>query len=822
MTSRLLKPTAFKIASAIGLLFALVHIARSAVHQRFHFLDLLEEKAVDVKFTMRGPLPLSHKVALAGIDEKSIQRYGLWPWNRSLLAKAIANLDKAGAASIALDLAYTDPDRNTAFATLAKLKDKLPPPGDPAEGKALEQAAADPALASLVQSLKDRSLRLAELRTTLEGALAESPDQAMARAVEASADKLVLGTINAVSGDVAQFSPEVRQAWEHELGGSFIPGSYVLKERKGKHGTTYAFASDEIPPEVPLAVDHPEVLQAWLPDIAKGAKHFGYFTINEDIDGSLRHYTPVVRHGPNFYPSLGVAAVAAAYHSAIYPRRFNANRLGDVGVFTDGNEPVLLPVDPFFDGQMLIDYAAPNDRWRHAEDPPLPGVPPCSGATCDRISLSDAVDGTFDPKTVEDKIVFVGATAVGTFDQRVTPFDPFGPGVFVHLNVAEDIVANHFLDHPGWTSLIEALVMLLLGLLFGVVVPRLSLGSQVAAFPAGSAVFLGGNYLAFTHGHQLNTVTPVLELAALTFGVVFFQYMTTDKEKRQIRNTFQHYLSNSVMEEMLKDPTKLKLGGQKRELTVFFSDIRGFTTLSEMLQPDEVSKMLNEYLTPMTDLVFETNGTVDKYMGDAIMAFWGAPLDQPDHALRACQTSVAMLKKLDLLRAGWKAQGKPDIDIGIGLNSGMISVGNMGSHRMFNYTVIGDDVNLASRLEGTNKTYGTRIILGENTYRKVQGKVVARELGGVMVKGKKKPVTIFELREMGEPSPEEAATIALFEKGLAHYRARQWDEAEACLKQVQAKWPGDGPSEKYLDDIEDKRQHPPAEGWDGVYVMKTK
>ena len=186
----------------------------------------------------------------------------------------------------------------------------------------------------------------------------------------------------------------------------------------------------------------------------------------------------------------------------------------------------------------------------------------------------------------------------------------------------------------------------------------------------------------------------------LSFSLTFLQYFSVDKEKRQVRSAFQQYLTRSVMEEMLADPTKLKLGGQKRNMTVFFSDIRGFTTLSEALPPDEVSKMLNEYLTPMTDLVFQYEGTLDKYMGDAIMAFWGAPSDQQDHALRACRTSLDMLAKLDALRAGWKAAGRPDIDIGIGVNSGNISVGNMGSTRLFNYTVIGDDVNLASRLEG--------------------------------------------------------------------------------------------------------------------------
>ncbi len=788
MGARLLKPSAFKLALLVGVVFAGVHVARVATGWHLRFLDLLEEKAIDVKFQVRGSLPLSHQVAIAAIDEKSIRAYGLWPWSRAVFSRAIEHLDEAGVGAIALDMAFTDPDRNNAYGTFAALKEKLP--NDP---------------------------QLAEVRGVIERAMAEAPDAAMARAVEKSADKLVLGVISTPVEDVANVPDAIRRDWERQLAKSAIAGTVALGS-----GGRYKPEPPAVSRSLPVLGTNADVIEGWVPELGAGGKNFGLLNIVPDDDGTLRHYAPVVRLKDAFFPSLAVQAVATAFHSPVLPTRFGDLGLEQVAVFTDGKEPTGIPVDPFHKAEALINYVSSEDAWLGVDDHDAKGEPVCHGHGCDRLSLSDVVDGHFDPEVVKGKVVFVGATALGTFDQRVTPFDSFCPGVFVHMNVAEDLLSRRTIEHPGQTTLLEAAMLLLIGLLFGLLVPRLSLSNQLGVFPVSAAVFLIGNQVAFKYGEQLITVTPLMELAVLTFGVVFFQYMTTDREKRQVRSTFQHYLTESVMEEMLQDPSKLKLGGQKRELTVFFSDIRGFTTLSEMLPPDEVSKLLNEYLTPMTDLVFENLGTLDKYMGDAIMAFWGAPAEQPDHALRACKTAVTMLEKLDQLRAQWRAHGRPDIDIGIGLNSGHISVGNMGSNRLFNYTVIGDDVNLASRLEGTNKTYGTRIILGENTFAAVKGKVVARELGGVMVKGKKKPVTIYELRGMGTPSAADAEVIATFERGLAAYRARNWDEAVLCFKAVLDRWPHDGPSEKYLDDIDDKRANPPPAGWDGVYVMKTK
>jgi adenylate cyclase len=246
------------------------------------------------------------------------------------------------------------------------------------------------------------------------------------------------------------------------------------------------------------------------------------------------------------------------------------------------------------------------------------------------------------------------------------------------------------------------------------------------------------------------------------------------------------------MEEALKNPEKLTLG-EKREMTVMFSDIRGFTTLSERMLPEKLASFINGYLSPMTQIVFDEKGTLDKYIGDAVMAFWNAPLEQADHALRACRAAIAMLAALDVLKARWRAEGFPEFDIGIGLNTGPMVVGNMGSDVRVDYTVLGDAVNLASRLEGTNKEYETRVIFGEGTHAHVQGKVSCRRLGAVRVKGKKQPVRIYELRGIGPPTAVDAEGIAAFEAALEHYAAQRWDEACAAFDTALAAWPEDPP-----------------------------
>jgi adenylate cyclase len=305
-------------------------------------------------------------------------------------------------------------------------------------------------------------------------------------------------------------------------------------------------------------------------------------------------------------------------------------------------------------------------------------------------------------------------------------------------------------------------------------------------------------------------------------GVTTYRILTEEKKKKEIRDAFSRYVAPSLVTDILKDPSRLVLGGEERRLTVFFSDIRGFTTISEGLTPPALVKLINDYLTPMTDIILKSGGTVDKYMGDAIMAFWGAPVWQEDHAVRAAKTALEMMEKLRLMQAEWEKQGIPRLDIGIGLSTGRLTVGNMGSHTRFDYTVMGDSVNLGSRLEGLNKEYGTHIIVPKFTYEDIKQEFILRQLDLIRVKGKKVPIKIYELMGRKDAGEKMREVAGLFEAGLQAYMRRDWDAAEANFRKTLAIAPGDGPSTVFLNRVKNMRETELPEDWDGVCVMKTK
>jgi adenylate cyclase len=316
---------------------------------------------------------------------------------------------------------------------------------------------------------------------------------------------------------------------------------------------------------------------------------------------------------------------------------------------------------------------------------------------------------------------------------------------------------------------------------------------------------------------------PLLNLVLTYTGITGYRYMTEEREKKKVRGAFQHYLTASVVEQMLKNPEKLRLGGEKKDLTVLFSDIRGFTSISEHMTPEALVKFLNEYLTQMTDIIFKYDGLLDKYMGDAIMAIWGAPLDQPDHAPRACYTALDMVDELRVLQGKWTADGMPRLNIGIGINAGPMVVGNMGSDRRFDYTVMGDSVNLGSRLEGLNKVYGTNIIVSEMTYERVREEILGRELDSVRVKGKDQPVKIYELIvRRSQASSEQKVRVEEFHAALADYRNRQWPRARQTFQAILEKQPHDGAAKLYVERCQALEKNPPPDDWDGVYTLTTK
>jgi adenylate cyclase len=533
-----------------------------------------------------------------------------------------------------------------------------------------------------------------------------------------------------------------------------------------------------------------------IPVLSEAAENSGYFNYFPDRDGSIRWSPLVIRFREDFYPSLAIASIEQYMD---WPPVIL--KIADYGVRGVQLGDVFIPTDEA--GRMIVNYLGPSKTFPH-------------------YSISDILNGRVPPERFRDKIVLVGVTATGIYDLRVTPFSTVFPGIEIHASVIDNILHRNFLRRPGWTAIIDLAAVVVLGL---VIVPFLSRLRAVAGLLLAllvSGLYVMGNRFVFSHYNLwLNLVYPLFTILAVYVGITLYKYVTEEREKKKIRGAFQYYLSPAVISEILNDPAKLKLGGEKKSLTVLFSDIRGFTSLSEKLTPEELVHILNEYLTSMTNVVFRHEGLLDKYIGDAVMAVFGAPIDQKDHAERGCRTALEMMAELRNLCKKWEAEGRPVIDIGIGVNSGDMVVGNMGSDMRFDYTVMGDHVNLGSRLEGLNKEYGTNILISEFTHEMVKDVFFCRSIDAVRVKGKVKPVRIFEV--LGEMKDREKweERARLFEEALEWYRKGSWDEAVAGFRKVLERCPGDPPSKIYVERCGELKSHPP-EQWDGVYTMTKK
>ncbi len=340
----------------------------------------------------------------------------------------------------------------------------------------------------------------------------------------------------------------------------------------------------------------------------------------------------------------------------------------------------------------------------------------------------------------------------------------------------------------------------------------------------GGAALYAAWYLFAREGLWLWSVAPLLSVGFSYAGSNVALYMAEEQEKARIRGMFQQYVASSVVDELIEKPELLSLGGEERVLTVLFSDVAGFSTISEGLTPKALVELLNEYLTAMTEIILEEGGIIDKYQGDAIMAEFGAPVPLKDHPVRACRAALRMSATLARLREKWKEEGKPLLEARVGINTGEMLVGNLGSHRIMDYTVMGDQVNLASRLEGTNKLYDTEVMVSEFTWEAVKDHMVGRELDRIRVKGKNEPVRIFEIlaaRSNGAP-PDLSDLLERFSQELGLYVERRFEEARASFEALARDFPEDGPTALYMERCAEYAQSPPPADWDGVYTMKTK
>jgi adenylate cyclase len=405
---------------------------------------------------------------------------------------------------------------------------------------------------------------------------------------------------------------------------------------------------------------------------------------------------------------------------------------------------------------------------------------------------------------------------------RATPFGAIDfPGVEIHANLIDNILNQKFLMRGGPQVLTDLAFIFLFGIPLGMwlalVQPRWMAFGLLLLIPFGGIV-----YWAFLHGWWLNFIVPSLFTLVPNVGLVaLYRVLIEEQEKRKVRGAFQQYVSPEVIRRVLSDPELVQ--PRKSEITVLFSDVRGFTTISEKLDAQELARLLNGYLTEMTRIIFRHQGTLDKYIGDAVMAIWGAPFTEPKHGERCCEAALSMLSRLSELQQGWVSEGLPAMEIGIGINTGIASVGNMGSSLRYGYTAMGDTVNLASRLEGLNKEYGTSILISETTRADVTNdQIIIREIDFIRVKGKNQPVTIFEILSRQAAANDGKALVEIFGQGREAYKTRNWRAAKAAFEEVLRRWPDDGPSRVFRGRCDEYLAEEPDTDWDGVHVMKYK
>ena len=554
-----------------------------------------------------------------------------------------------------------------------------------------------------------------------------------------------------------------------------------------------------------------------LPVIEAAAAGNGSFNPAIDTDGVIRRVPTVLRLGDDLYPSLALAALRV-YQGG--KPGYQIKSAGASGVLSFGEHTGINRVKV---GKFVIPTNARGEMWVHYT-PPRP----------ERfIPAWKVFESKVPREEIEGVIVLVGTTAAGLKDQRPTPLDPVAAGVEVHAQALEQIMLGDFLERPELAEGAEIVYLVVLGLILIFLLPWV--GVVWCAIIGGGATVgaFGLSWYAYDQLHWLfDPVYPSV------FGLLVYlveslvSFLRTEAEKNQVRGAFGRYMSPALVEQLAENPERLQLGGEMRDMTLLFCDVRGFTSISELYKsdPQGLTSLINRFLTPTTNVILERRGTIDKYMGDCIMAFWNAPLDDDDHADHACDSALAMFDCVNELNVTLKSEAEAEdkryipINIGIGLNSGECCVGNMGSEQRFDYSVLGDDVNLAARLEGQSKTYGVRIVIGENTYRRAEDYAVI-ELDLIKVKGKNEAVRIFAL--LGRPEMRDEPGFQALSKRhaamLEAYRGQNWAEARSLAAECRTLDGGlNGLYDLYDERIDAHEADPPGPDWDGVFVATTK
>ncbi len=749
----------------------------------FESLQRLEYNSLDTRFLYRprSATPIDPRIVIVDIDQHSQEVLGRWPFSRTYFAQLLQILKQDGAQVAAFDVTFSKPDQTAA--PIRQLWSEL-------EDRRKRGEPIDPRLSAEVQEL------------------AKSYD-ADAKLAEGIRDfgTVVLGNYFLYSEtDLRNVDKASLDAYAEQLSFFSFPDVRVSQRRAQFGKQDYASLVNRFDRFHLLPQGAEANIESLTSALGGNLSGVGFFNTPPDSDGVVRKATLVLPFGRSkdfrewdLYGSLDVMTVRAALGLRNAGLRLGYDETGVVDI-KFGDDLRTVPSDI---GQTFINFHGPAYTYPY-------------------YSFADVVHGKVPSAALRGKIVLIGASATGIGDIRSTPYGGSDyPGVEIHANVIDNILHNNFLVRRAKQQLVDAAFIFAFGIPVGIALALVSprwMWIGVALL----ALLVWVDYAAFLHGWWLNFTVPALTLTSNVVLVSLYRALIEEKEKRRIRSEFGQFVSPEVVRRLLVKPELVE--PRKTEITVMFSDIRGFTTISEKLDAQELALFLNQYLSDMSRIVFDTQGTLDKFIGDAVMAFWGAPFEEPGHPIRACQCALAMMARIRELQAQWEAAGKPRLDIGIGLNTGVASVGKMGSSSRSAYTALGDTVNLSSRLEGLNKDYGTHILVNESTYEAAKDSgFVYRELDMIRVKGKLQPVTIYELiGRAAEISPETQELLSRFAAARILYKARRWQEAQQAFQAILETWPTDGPSRTYWKRCQEYLFDEPPLSWDGVFTMDHK
>jgi adenylate cyclase len=756
---------------------------RTPISELFERLEL---DTLDTRFRYLPQRPLTPEspIVIVDIDQKAQEVLGRWPFSRAYFAKMLDVLHEDGAQVAAFDITFSKPDQSAA--PVRALAEELEKRGQAGE-------TVDPKLTAEVRAL----------------AAKYDADAQFAKAIKRFGPVILGNYFLFTQADLEGVSDKVLQTYADQIAFFAYPPAHPLRTQFGKEDKLHLMEIFEGAGLVPKGAE--ANLDSLTAGLNGDSSWTGFFNEPPDTDGVVRRTTLLLPYGRSenpvdwdLYPSMDVMAARAFLGKEAQDTNLYYNQAGIVRI--DFGNKLSLHTDEL--GQMLINYQGPWGTFHH-------------------YSIADVLEKKPAPRTFQGKLVLIGATATGIGDLRATPYGGTNyPGVEIHANIIDNILNDRFLKRDARSALIDALLIFTFGVPLGIwmalVQPRW-MGFGAALLIPLVAV----DYGAFRRGWWLNFTVPAMTLVGNVVLVSLYRVVFEEKEKRKVRAEFSNYLSPEVIRRLLVDPRLVD--PKKTDITVMFSDIRGFTTISEKLDAQELALFLNQYLSDMTRIVFKTNGTLDKYIGDAVMAFWGAPFEEPGHGTKACNAALEMMKRVRELQKVWEAEGKPSLDIGIGLNTGVASVGRMGSSLRRGYTALGDSVNLSSRLEGLNKDYGTHIIVNETTYQSAKDDgFVFRELDLIRVKGKLQPVTIYQLmgRQADLAAEGRAEEVRLqveqFARARELFRNRKWEAAQHAFQEFLDKWPEDGPSRAYWKRCQEYLFDEPPINWDGVFVMTHK